>query len=118
MELTASEDADCRDSLPLISASSCSPMLKEGMPDEVAPDTGFRLRDWVRLSLLERLVRLVSKELSGRPVEACEACEASLGTGGKALVGGGGTASAIAIVSSEAGSEGAQGRGRYIWQLP
>lgn len=90
-------------------------MLKEGMPDEVAPDTGFRLRDWVRLSLLERLVRLVSKELSGRPVEACEA---SLGTGGKALVGGGGTASAIAIVSSEAGSEGAQGRGRYIWQLP
>lgn len=88
MELGAIEDADCVDSRAPAVVSSCSSMLNEGMP----LGTGFRLRDCVRLSVLERLDRLVSKELSGRAVEA------SVGIGGNALVGAGGIASAMAMV--------------------
>jgi hypothetical protein len=93
VELGTTDDADCTDSRAPAAVSSCSSMLKEGMPDVAAPGIGFRLRDCVRLSVLERLDRRVSKELSGRPVEA------SCGIGGNALVGAGGMASAIAIVS-------------------
>lgn len=91
-ELWANDEPDWRESRPPATVSSCSSMLKEGMPDEAAAGTGFRLKEWVRLSALERLDRLVSKELSGRELEASD------GMAGRDLVGTGGIASAMAIV--------------------
>jgi hypothetical protein len=90
VELGTTDDPDCTDSRAPAAGPSCSSMLKEGMLDGVAP--GFRPRDCVRLSVLERLDCRVAKELSGRPVEA------SGGIGGNALVGAGAMASAMAIV--------------------
>lgn len=107
-ELGVSDDPDCLDSRPPATVSSCSSILKEGIVGCAIPGMGLRLRECVRLSVLERLDRLVSKESADRSFAA------SVGIGGNALVGAGGAGSAMAMVTWKAASRGLSVFGDYI----